>query len=166
MPLCREAKTRVEHLARCLSRHRAAGEAYGHGITAKCLDVLHELVWTFHNARSGLCFPSYERIAEAAGCARSSVAAALKALERAGVLSWVNRIKRVRGDNGSVRVVRTSNGYQLKDPRPAVIASSEWRTGTESQASALYFAPAAPGRFDPRVALAELKAMTTSPGWG
>ena len=41
-----------------------------------------------------LCFPSYETIAEAAHCARSTVAEALKALEGAGVLSWVQRIKR------------------------------------------------------------------------
>jgi hypothetical protein len=40
-------------------------------------------------------------------CARSTVAEAIKAMEDAGVLSWVNRIKRVReqcsdllGDNG------------------------------------------------------------------
>src|ERR1700691_4236460 len=96
MPLCREGKVRVEHLARCLSRHRGAGEAYGSKITPKVLDVLHELLWSFHNAKSGLCFPSYERIAEAAGVARSTVAEALKALERAGVLSWVNRLVRRR----------------------------------------------------------------------
>jgi hypothetical protein len=29
-------------------------------------------LWGFHNAKSGLCFPSYERIAEAAGSARST----------------------------------------------------------------------------------------------
>ena len=52
-------------------------------------------MWSFHNAKTGLCFPSYERIAEAAGCARSTVAEAIKALEDAGILSWVNRIKRV-----------------------------------------------------------------------
>ena len=39
----------------------------------------------FHNAKSGVCFPSYERIAEAAGCARSTVAEAVKALEVAGM---------------------------------------------------------------------------------
>ena len=32
--------------------------------------MLEALLWGFHNARSGLCFPSLERIAEAAGCAR------------------------------------------------------------------------------------------------
>ena len=58
--------------------------------------MLEALLWGFHNARSGVCFPSYETIAEAAGCARSTVAEAIKALEDAGILSWVQRIKRVR----------------------------------------------------------------------
>jgi hypothetical protein len=71
----------------------------------------------------GLCFPSYEKIAEAAHCARSTVAEAIQ-LEDAGVLSWVQRIKRVRvrcpdlfGADG-VRVVpqRTSNAYHFNDP--------------------------------------------------
>jgi Helix-turn-helix domain len=35
----------------------------------------------YYVARSGCCFPSYERIAEKAGCARSTVAEAIKALE-------------------------------------------------------------------------------------
>ena len=65
-------------------------------ITAKALAVLEALLWGFHNARSGLCFPSYEKIAERAGCARSTVAEAIKALEDAGLLTWVNRLKRVR----------------------------------------------------------------------
>ncbi len=34
--------------------------------------------------KNGLCFPSYETIAEAAHCARSTVAEAIKALEDAG----------------------------------------------------------------------------------
>ena len=60
------------HLARCLSRRIEKGKAYGQ-ITAKAIAVLEALLWGFHNARSGLCFPSYETIAEAAGCARSTV---------------------------------------------------------------------------------------------
>jgi hypothetical protein len=46
------------------------------------------------NAASGRCYPSYE--AKRAGCARSTVYHAIRALERVGVLSWVNRLKRVR----------------------------------------------------------------------
>ena len=68
--------------------------------------------------------PNYEKIAEAAGCARSSIAGALEALESCGILSWVHRLKRVRepcpdllGDNGwRWRVLRTSNAYNFRDP--------------------------------------------------
>jgi len=93
--LDRNAKVRIMHWARCLSRRTEKGKAYG-VITAKALAVLEALLWAFHNAKSGLCFPSYEAIAEAAHCARSTVADAIKALEGAGVLSWVQRVRRVR----------------------------------------------------------------------
>jgi AraC-like DNA-binding protein len=98
-----------------------------------------------NNARSGLCFPSYETIAEAAHCARSTVAEALKALEDAGIMTWVQRVKRVRercadllGDNGwRWRVLRTSNAYAFTDPSPAAdrpnSSKSEKPTGTPNQ---------------------------------
>ena len=141
--LDRNAKVRIMHWARCLSRKTERGRAYG-VVTAKALAVLEALLWAFHNAKSGVCFPSYERIAEAAGCARSTVAEALKALEDAGVLSWVQRIKRVRepcpdllGDQGwRWRVLRTSNSYAFNDPSPAADrpnpSKSEKPTGTEN----------------------------------
>jgi Helix-turn-helix domain len=142
--LDRNAKVRIMHWARCLSRRTEKGRAYG-VVTAKALAVLEALLWGFHNAKSGVCFPSYERIAEAAHCARSTVAEALKALEDAGILSWVNRIKRVRepcsdllGDNGwRWRVLRTSNAYVFNDPSPAGAqpnsSKSEKETGTPIQ---------------------------------
>jgi hypothetical protein len=37
----------------------------------KALAALEALLWAFHNAKSGLCFPSYEKIAEAAPPAAS-----------------------------------------------------------------------------------------------
>jgi DNA-binding GntR family transcriptional regulator len=49
--------------------------------------VLQALLWGFHNAATGRCFPSYETIAEQAACARSTVYEAINALERAGILS-------------------------------------------------------------------------------
>jgi hypothetical protein len=75
---------------------------------------------------------SYERIAEAAGCARSTVAEALKG---AGVLSWVQRIERIReacpdllGDEGwRWQALRTSNSYAFTDPSPA--AESPFENG-------------------------------------
>ena len=142
--LDRNAKVRIMHWARCLSRRTEKGKAYG-VVTAKALAVLEALLWAFHNAKSGVCFPSYERIAEAAHCARSTVAEALKALEDAGILSWVQRIKRVRepcpdllGDNGwRWRVLRTSNAYAFNDPSAATArassSKSEKPTGTSNQ---------------------------------
>jgi CRP-like cAMP-binding protein len=142
--LDRNAKVRIMHWARCLSRRTEKGRAYGQ-ITAKAVAVLEALLWAFHNAKNGLCFPSYEKIAEAAGCARSTVAEAIKALEDAGILSWVQRVKRVRercndllGDNGwRWRVLRTSNAYAFTDPSPAAdrpnSSKSEMPTGTPNQ---------------------------------
>jgi Helix-turn-helix domain len=144
-PLDRNAKTRVMYLARCLMRRTEKGKHYG-VVTAKAFSVLQALLWTFHNAKSGLCYPSYDRIAEAAGCARSTIAEAIKALEDAGILSWVQRIKRVRescpdllGDEGwRWRVLRTSNSYAFTDPSPAAErpqpSKSENQPETQNQA--------------------------------
>jgi hypothetical protein len=107
-------------------------------ITAKFLAVLDALIWGFHNAATGRCFPAYETIAERAGCTRSTVYQAIHALEAAGLLTWVNRIKRVRewGEDlfgrsqCRIRVVRTSNAYTFVDPKPS---KSELLTGTAGQ---------------------------------
>src|SRR5271166_6324999 len=145
--LDRNAKARIMHLARCLSRSTEKGRAYGQ-ITAKAIAVLEALLWGFHNAKSGLCFPSYEKIAEAAGCARSTVAEAIKALEDAGILSWVNRLKRVAEASRDLfghrirktRVLRTSNGYVFLDPQPSKrpesltkTSKSDFPSGTPTQ---------------------------------
>jgi hypothetical protein len=45
--------------------------------------------------KDGLCFPSYETIAERARCCRDTVYEAIIALEATGIFSWVNRIDRV-----------------------------------------------------------------------
>jgi Helix-turn-helix domain len=147
--LDRNAKARIMHWARCLARRTEKGKAYGQ-ITAKALAVLEALLWAFHNAKSGLCFPSYETIAEAAHCARSTVAEALNALEVSGILTWVQRIRRVRepcpdllGEGGwRWRVLRTSNAYAFSDPSPAAdrpnSSKSEKETGTPNQ---VFFSP-------------------------
>jgi hypothetical protein len=140
--LDRNAKIRIMHWARCLCRRTEKGKAYGQ-VTAKAIAVLEALLWGFHNAKSGVCFPSYETLAKAAHCARSTVAEAIRALEDAGVLTWVHRIKRVRercsdllGDNGlRWRVLRTSNAYNFRDPGDRASSSkSEKPTGTPIQA--------------------------------
>jgi hypothetical protein len=131
-------------------------------ITRAAQDVLRALLWQFHNARSGCCCPSYERIGEAAGCSRSTAALALRALEFAGVLTWVNRIVRVRelvtdlfGKPTWIwRVVRTSNAYVLCDPGSKY--KSENRGGTQNQEIQTLPMAALPGNDTARSALATL----------
>jgi hypothetical protein len=141
VPLDRNAKVRIAAYAKAWDRlHRQPGQRGG-GLGRAALDVLGALLWAFHNARTGVCFPSYERIAEKAGCARSTVAAAIKALEWAGVLTWQNRITRIRercqdlfGKEGwRWRVIRTSNAYVFRDPKAAPASKSDQRTGTQDQ---------------------------------
>ena len=114
--------------ARALKVKATEGKHYG-AITAKDCDVLEALLWLFHNCKTGLCFPSYKSIAAKAKCSRSHVGAAIERLEPAGLLTWVNRLKRVREagadlfrhDGVRVRLLRTSNGYRFNDPGAAVV---------------------------------------------
>jgi AraC-like DNA-binding protein len=161
--LDRNAKVRVMTLARALTRRTEAGKHYG-AVTAKALAVLEALLWGFHNARSGLCFPSYEKIAERAGCARSTVYEAIKALEEAGLLSWVHRLTRIRERGPDLfgvwanrwRVIRTSNAYHFNDPRsggtPAASensSKSEFPSGTRNQEFSSLNKPHPPTPLDP-----------------
>jgi hypothetical protein len=103
------------------------------------------LLWGFHNARSGVCFPSYEAIAGSAECNRDTVYEALKVLEWAGVLTWQNRIARIHVRERDLfgrwasrwRVIRTSNAYVFRDPqqRPEGVpaSKSENPPGTQNQ---------------------------------
>src|SRR3954469_21175036 len=147
LPLDRNAKARIMVLARALMHRTGEGKHYG-VLTAKFVAVLGALLWGFHNAGSGRCFPSYERIAEKADCARSTVYEAIRALEDAGILTWVNRIARIREWGPDLfgraqnrwRVIRTSNAYTFVDPQPQApvdqfSSKSDLPTGTEGQES-------------------------------
>ena len=145
VPLDRNAKARILVYARAWSARNRQPRQHRGPITRAFLDVLEALLWGFHNSRDGRCFPSYERIAEAAECARSTVAEALKALEWAGVLTWQNRITRIQVRERDLfghwasrwRVIRTSNAYVFSDPKPqpnaAFSCKSENLPGTPNQ---------------------------------
>jgi hypothetical protein len=125
-----------------------------HGpITRAFMEVFKALLWGFHNSKSGLCYPSYEAIAARAECDRDTVYAAINALEFAGVLTWVNRITRIRVRERDMfgqwvlrwKTIRTSNAYTFRDPLPCaegrpspqVSSKSENPTGTLNQESSL-----------------------------
>jgi hypothetical protein len=130
VPLDRNAKARIMVYARAWSaRHRRPGQHRG-PLTRATLEVLHALLWGFHNSRDGRCFPSYETIAQRAQCCRDTVYEAIKALEGADILTWVNRLIRVQYRERDLfgrmelrsRLVRTSNAYVFRDPLPCARA--------------------------------------------
>ncbi len=165
-PLDREAKVRIMTRARALLRATEAGKHYGL-LTAKTVAVLEALLWGFHNGKSGQCMPSYETIAERAGCARSTVALALKALEAAGLLTWVNRLTRILEQARDLfgrmvrrwRTIRISNAYAFRDPKTPQphpkSSKSEFRGGTLDQESLSSLAAASAPPLDPKSNLAK-----------
>jgi hypothetical protein len=146
IPLDRNAKARIAAYARALSHRTEPGKHYGL-LTDKFLNVLRVLLWDFHNAGNGRCFPSYETIAEHAHCGRTTVYQAINALDRAGILTWVNRIARIREWGPDLfgraqnrwRVIRTSNQYCFVDrqmsAQPPDPSKFKFQTGTTSQVS-------------------------------
>ena len=125
-PLDRNAKARIMVYARAWSaRHRRPGQHRG-PLTRATLEVLEALLWGFHNSRDGRCFPSYETIAARAQCCRDTVYEAIRALEAAEILTWVNRLIRVQFRELDLfgkmalrsRLIRTSNAYTFRDPLP------------------------------------------------
>jgi DNA-binding Lrp family transcriptional regulator len=131
VPLDHAGKTQVMDYAHAHNaEHKRPGQHIG-PLTRAYLDVLRALLWGFHNALSGRCYPSYERIAEKAKVSRATVAEAIKALEAAGVLTWVNRIVRLR-EQGVIVLRRISNAYRFIVRGKA---ESKNRTGTNNQDS-------------------------------
>ena len=145
VPLDRNAKARIAAYAAAWSARQCRPGQHKGPVTRAFLEVLEALLFGFHNGPTGRCFPSYERIAEKAECARSTVAEALCVQEWAGVLSWQNRITRalVRqrdlwgGWSNRWTVIRTSNAYTFRDPQPQLAgvpaAKSENQAGTQNQ---------------------------------
>ena len=124
IPLDRNAKARIwaYALART-AKLRRPGQHRG-PLSRATLDVLRSLLWHFHNRANGRCFPSYERIADSARVHRATVARAIAALEREGVLTWENRLVRQRvaieglfGPQWVIVPRRTSNAYRFYDYR-------------------------------------------------
>ena len=122
------------------ARYRQRGQHRG-PITRAFMEVLEALLWGFHNAKDGRCFPSYESIADRAECNRDTVYEAIKALEFANVLSWVNRITRIRTRERDLfgqwayrwRIIRTSNAYAFRDPLPCHEGRPSLRVPSKSE---------------------------------
>jgi len=139
--LDRNAKVRIKVYAEAWSaRHRQPGQHRG-PLTRAFIEVLEALLWSFHNSKTGLCFPSYETIAAKARCSRDTVYEAIKALEAADVLTWVNRIVREQVRERDLfghlvtrwRTIRTSNAYLFRDPLPCAAGRPDMERASKSE---------------------------------
>ena len=100
----RNARARAMHHAEALDRRTRLPGQHGGVLKRAGLAVLKALLFQFANVATGRCDPGYDRIAEVAGVARSTVAVALRRLEAAGLLERVRR---------QVGAVRYSNAYRF-----------------------------------------------------
>ncbi len=137
----RNARVRIEtYVMAWNAKHKQEGQHQG-PITAAYQHVLHALLWHFMSYRDGLCFPSYETIAEKARCCRDTVYEAILALEATGVFSWVNRIDRVAERvkdlfghwTVAYRIVRRNNVYHFRDPLPCAEGLNSLRKSSKSE---------------------------------
>jgi hypothetical protein len=167
-PLDRNAKARIIVYARAWSaRHRRPGQHRG-PLTRATLEVLEALLWGFHNSRDGRCFPSYETIALRAQCCRDTVYEAIRALEAAEILTWVNRLIRVQFREVDLfgklalrsRLIRTSNAYVFRDPMPCAQSRSEGRGGEAADMAS--FASSSKSENPPRTQNQDFSYLSTT----
>jgi hypothetical protein len=135
-PLGPKAKKRIIRSVELYNvKNREPGQHHG-PITPAFQRVLSAMLWKFHNSRTGYCFPSYETIAAAARCCRDTVYEAIRALEAADILTWVNRFDKIPtqccGAFGRAftrwQVIRTSNAYCFRDPLPCATEFDSYKS--------------------------------------
>lgn len=134
-PMDRNDRSRLLFLAKAARRR---GE-----LTRAAVEIFETLLYRFANLRDGRCIPSYETLAEAAGCVARTVGRCLPALERLGFVAWAHRLRRVRepveglpGIGASDwRVMRSSNSYSFPLARllPALPDEGHSSLGTRIQ---------------------------------
>ncbi len=124
-PIDRNDRARLLFLAKAARRR---GD-----LTRAAIEIFEALIYRFANLRDGRCFPSYARLADAAGCAARTVGRCLPDLERLGLIAWIHRLRRLREPVAGLagigatdwRVVRTSNAYSFPLARLAPAFSTE-----------------------------------------
>ena len=157
VPLDGNAKARIVAWVEGYNARMKQPSQHRGPITRAFMEILKAMLWGFHNGQSGRCMPSYEAIAERARCNRDTVYEAIKALEAAGIMTWVHRIARIRARELDLfgqwvprwRTIRTSNAYAFRDPLPCHqgppprrgSSKSENPTGTLNQDISLTSAP-------------------------
>lgn len=94
-PLDRNARAKVLHIAEQLERRTKEKGRKNGALGEVGLQILRALIFRFAHRQTGLCFPSYLALQALTGRSRGAIAAALKRLERCGIVRITRRLKRV-----------------------------------------------------------------------
>jgi DNA-binding transcriptional MocR family regulator len=140
----RNARARLIYLAEALDRRTHQPGRHGGVLKRTGLAVLKALIFCFLGP-GGRCDPSLDSLAQMAGCARSTVAEALKRLEAAGLVRRIARWRAVAA-NGGLVVVQLSNAYLFP---LADAAQRSPETGSRSQSTTYPFEQPKSGKTGP-----------------
>ena len=132
--LDRNARARLIYFAEALDRRTRQPGRHGGVLKRTGLAVLKALVFGFLG-QCGRCDPSLDTLARMAGCARSTVAEALKRLEATGLVRRLARWRTVAA-NGGLVVLQLSNAYLFP---MADAAQKVPETGSRSQSTTHLF---------------------------
>jgi hypothetical protein len=114
-PLDRNQRARILFVAEGLERATKGSGKRNGCLGYVGLAVLRCLLLTFHNARTGLCVPSYATLQRSTGLCRQSIATALARLVAARLLAITRRLNRIVA-GGIVRCEQGSNIYAFPSP--------------------------------------------------
>lgn len=124
-PLDRNGRARLLFLAERYERRTKEKGRENGALGNVGLEVLRALLFRFADRHSGLCFPSYLTLQALTGRCRGAIAAAIKRLEKAGIIKVTRRLKRISIDRLSpitglperiMATVQDSNLYAFDGP--------------------------------------------------
>jgi len=126
-PLDRNDRAKIMAAAEALERRTKAPGKRDGVVGVSGLMILRAMLYHFMDSKSGRCDPSYKQIQAKTGLCTQTIANALKALARTGLLEIVRRIERQRERARNpltgawqwiVRVVQQTNAYMCNFPLP------------------------------------------------
>lgn len=120
-----DSARRLKRIERTGERALSAAERQLTRLSAGAVRVYEEIC-TLARLNRGRVFPSYDRLAEATGLGRATVARTLAVLEALGFLVRQRRFRRVEGAGDRPRYAQTSNAYRPTGPKAIAACLPRW----------------------------------------
>lgn len=120
-----DAGKRVRAAARAEGRQLAPAEQLIASLTSAAVRVFEEML-TLSRLNAGRVFPTYDRLAEATGLGRATIARAIRILEAIGFIAKQRRFKRAERSGPGPRYEQTSNAYRPLLPQRVVAFLPRW----------------------------------------